>query len=407
MVCTKNGLIKNNNFNTNKNMPATINKYRVFLASPSDLTEEREAIDGVISELNSNYGNQNNIIIELLKWENNSAPGVSNESVQSLINNDIPEYDLFIGLLWMRFGTPTKLFGSGTEEEFEFAYSKFLANPNSVQILFYFKNALPATFDDIDPEQLSKVKKFKSSLGEKNILFWNFDQNEDLCRFLRTHIPTRIESLRKTTTLSIAEIKNEDNEELYIAEIIDAEEFGIIDYQELIEESFSTSTHSLSIISEATEWIGNEMNKKTKEVNRLVAQNHNQPISFKIQRNVYGRTANSMNDFANRIEPEIPIYFSHFEKGIDSLSKLINIYKSDFENKSEEINEARTSLKSLINNIPGTIEKMQGFLESVESFPRMSKELNAARKNVTDKLRELLNRLAISHSIASEVYKSI
>lgn len=390
-------------------MPATISKYRVFVASPSDLSEEREAISGVISELNSNYGNQNNIIIELLKWETNSAPGISTESVQTLINTDIPEYDLFIGLLWMKFGTPTKFFGSGTEEEFELAYKKFLKDPNSIQILFYFKNALPATFNDINPDQLSKVRNFKSSLGEKNVLYWDFDQNEDLCRFLRAHIPARIESLRKTSTLAIVKSENAKNpdEEVLTAEIILEDEYGIIDYQELIDESFATSTHSLSIISEATQWIGNEMTKKTKEVNRLVAQNNNQPISFKVQRNLYSRTANAMNDFANRIEPEIPIYFSHFEKGIDAFSKLITIYKSDFESKTEEIDEAKVSLRSLLNNIPITIEKMQDFLESVESFPRMSKELNAARKNVTDKLKELLNRLEISHSIASEVYKNI
>jgi len=387
-------------------MPTTVSKYRIFLASPSDLTEEREAIDAVISELNENYGNQNNIIIELLKWETNSAPAISNDSVQAIINNDIPEYDLFIGLLWMKFGTPTKLFGSGTEKEFELAHAKFLKDPNSIQILFYFKNAFPATFDDIDPEQLIKVKKFKSSLGDKNVLYWDYDQNEDLCRFLRTHIPARIEGLRKISTLPVVKIEN-IADELHIAEIIHEEEFGIIDYQELIEDSFSTSTHSLKIISEATGWIGNEMNKKTKEINRLIAQNHNQPISIKVQRNIYVRTANAMNDFANRIEPEIPIYFNHFELGIDSFSKLINIYKSDFENKNDEISEAKISLKGLIDNIPGTIENTEGFLASIESLPRMSKELNSARKNVTDKLTDLLNRIEISYSIASEVYKNI
>lgn len=389
-------------------MPATISKYRVFIASPSDLIEEREAINGVISELNITYGNPNNIIIEQLKWETNAAPGISIESVQDLINNDIPEYDLFIGLLWMKFGTPTKLFGSGTEEEFELAHAKFTKDPNSIQILFYFKNAVPATLNDINPEQFSKVKNFKSSLGEKNVLYWDFDQNEDLCRFLRTHIPARIESLRKISTLPITQIENleSNKDDLEIEEIVE-EEFGILDYQELIEDSFSTSTHSLNTISEATNWIGKEMSKKTNEINKLVEKNHNQPISFKVQRNIYDRTAQAMNDYANRLEPEIPIYFNNFEKGIDAFSKLITIYKSDFENKNEEINEAKISLKSLIDQTPGTIKNMTEFLLSIESLPRMSKELNIARKNATDKLKDLLNRMEIAFSIANEVYKNI
>lgn len=387
-------------------MPTIVSKYRIFLASPSDLTEEREAIDAVISELNENYGNQNNIIIELLKWETNSAPAISNDSVQSIINNDIPEYDLFIGLLWMKFGTPTKLFGSGTEEEFELAHAKFIKDPNSIQILFYFKNAFPASFDDINPEQLIKVKKFKSSLGEKNVLYWDYDKNEDLCRFLRTHIPARIEGLKKTSTLPIIEVEKSETE-VFEVEVIQEEEFGVLDYEELIEESFATSSKSLLIIGDATELVGKEISKKAEEINRLVAQNHNQPISHKVQRNIFERTASVMNDFANRIEPEIPIYFSHFEKGIDALSKLINIYKSDFEDKNIQIEDAKNQLNELINNIPGTIQNTQGFLESIESWPRMSKELNAARKNVSDKLNDLLNRIIISQSIATEVYKSI
>jgi len=386
-------------------MPAVINKYRIFLASPSDLSEERDALDEVVEELNLTYGNQNNIIIEILKWEKNSAPGVSRLEIQSLINDDIPEYDLFIGLLWLKFGTPTKMFGSGTEEEFEIAYSKFLENPNSVQILFYFKNALPNSIDDIDPEQLSKVKKFKSSLGEKNILFWDFEQKDDLCRFLRTHIPTRIENLRKTTNLAIVEVEEKTNINSIIVE--NEEDFGILDYQDFIEESLTTSNQSLTKISDATEIVGKEINKKAEEINRLVAENHNQPISSKVQRNIFQRTANIVNDFADRIEPEIPIYMANFERGIDAFSKLINIYKADFENKSKELDEIKIQLKLLIDNLPGAIENTKSFLDALESWPRMSKELNNSRKNAADKLRELISKIEISHTIAVEVYKSI
>ena len=113
-------------------MPKTISKYSIFIASPSDLAEERAAIDNVISELNITYGIPNGIYLELLKWENNSAPGISESSVQDIINNDIPEYDIFVGFLWMRFGTPTSTHGSGTEEEFDLAYRKFKKNNEQI-----------------------------------------------------------------------------------------------------------------------------------------------------------------------------------------------------------------------------------------------------------------------------------
>lgn len=386
-------------------MPELISKYKIFLASPSDLTEERESISQVIEELNLTFGSQNNIVLELQKWETNSAPAINSVSVQNIINSDIPTYDLFIGLLWMRFGTPTKEYGSGTEEEFNIAHKRFLDDNNSVQILLYFKNSPPESLSDINPEQLTKIREFKSSLGEKNVLYWEFNLKDELERFLRIHIPKRIQNLNTVSILP--ERKTESESDNLIVETIQEEDFGILDYQEFIEESFSISTHALIRISDATGWIGSEMNKKTDEIDRLVAKNRNQSLSFKVQRNIYERTANVMNDFANRIEPEIPIYINNFEKGIDSFSKLITIYIKDFENKEEEIKEASDSLDNLLIQIENALVNMHSFLNSIDSLPKMSKELNAARKNVVQILSDFLKKLEISVTIGKEVHKNI
>lgn len=160
-------------------------------------------------------------------------------------------------------------------------------------------------------------------------------------------------------------------------------------------------------ISDATVWIGDEMNKKTAEIDRLVAKNRNQAISFKVQRNIYERTANVMNDFATRIEPEIPIYINNFEKGIDSFSKLITIYIKDFENKEEEISEASDSLDNLLIQIEFALGNMQEFLNTIDNLPKMSKELNSARRNVVEILSEFLKKLEISVTIGKEVHKNI
>lgn len=387
-------------------MPELISKYRVFLASPSDLEQERAAVSEVISELNITYGNPNNVVLELLKWETNSAPAISPVSVQEIVNSDIPNYDLFIGLLWMRFGTATKEYGSGTEEEFNIAHKKFLADNKSLQILFYFKNASPQSLDSINPEQLSKVMSFKTSLGEKNIMHWDFNALDELQRFLRIHIPSRINELMHNSSIT-KELKIiEKNIEEIQVEIIE-EEFGLLDYQEIIQESFSTSTNALTRISSAMEWIGNEMTKKTNEIERLMRENHGQALSFKVQRNIYDRTAIAMNEFASRIEPEIPIYINNFENGIDAFAKLATLYKSDFEGKEEEIDEARIALETLLSQILGGIDGMLAFCDSIDVLPRMSKELNKARSNVSEKIHDMISKIQVSHAIANEVYKNL
>ncbi|HIP37394.1 MAG TPA: DUF4062 domain-containing protein [Crocinitomix sp.] len=383
-------------------MPSTITKYKIFLASPSDLQDERASIDEVINELNLTFGKQHDIHLELLKWETHSAPAIAINHPQEIITSDLgDDYDLFIGLIWKKFGTPTNNAESGTEEEFLNAYNRFLENPNSLQILFYF-NSKPVSISEINPEQLLKIQNFKSDIGtNKKVLHWDYQDTQQLNKFLRIHIPQRILDLRKTEQNKVAII--EPNEVLEV-EIL-SEDFGLIDYQEMIEDNFRESTESLSRISDATEWIGEQLNKKTAELNGMTA-NGNQP-GRKTLRNYFIRTAKVMDNYASRIEPEIPIFYEHFEKGIDAMSNVINISRNDLNVEQEEIEETQESLTSLINGISFSIESMNDFLQSIKDLPRMSKELNKAKSNVGIKLNDLLDNLRISLSIANELEKSI
>ncbi|WP_288244720.1 DUF4062 domain-containing protein, partial [uncultured Chryseobacterium sp.] len=174
-------------------MAKNITKYSVFLGSPSDLEDERFEIENVIRELNLTYGNRNNLIIELIKWETHSAPGISETYTQDLINKDIGnDYDIFIGLLWQKFGTKTNVANSGTEEEFLNAIKRF-ENKENIQILFYFKNKAPLSLSDINIEELAKINKFKEILKDNNVLYSSFNNSDDLKTHLRMNLPRRID----------------------------------------------------------------------------------------------------------------------------------------------------------------------------------------------------------------------
>ncbi|MGQ9373299.1 DUF4062 domain-containing protein [Acinetobacter tandoii] len=108
-------------------MPKQTTTLSIFLASPSDVNNERIIVKKVIEELNSISLKPFNIQLELINWENSTHPGFGSYP-QDVINNQIgDDYDIFIGILWARFGTPTNKAESGTLEEFERAYSRFNA----------------------------------------------------------------------------------------------------------------------------------------------------------------------------------------------------------------------------------------------------------------------------------------
>ena len=90
-------------------------QYRVFVASPRDVSAEREALERVVTEVNQTHGVPLGYSIELWRWETHATPDGGRP--QDVINAQLPEFDVFIGILWRRFGTPTGVAGSGTAED--------------------------------------------------------------------------------------------------------------------------------------------------------------------------------------------------------------------------------------------------------------------------------------------------
>ena len=187
-------------------MPSNVTKFKIFIASPSELAEDRIIIDKVISELNLSYGEQNSIVLEALKWETHSAPGMSNIHAQEVINKDIGnDYDIFIGLLWKTFGSPTENAGSGTEEEFQNAYNRFQENSNSIQILFYFKDK-PFSPSQLNIEQLTKIQNFKNNFNKEHKgLYFTYNDSNQLEQYLRIHIQKRVSNLKDSFENNLTE----------------------------------------------------------------------------------------------------------------------------------------------------------------------------------------------------------
>ena len=101
-------------------MDQQIKLYRVFIASPGDLADERKALRDVVERINGICARETDWRIELLGWED-TLPGAGRP--QELINADLEKADLFIGCLWQRWGTPT---GDGNKTGFEEEFCRSL-----------------------------------------------------------------------------------------------------------------------------------------------------------------------------------------------------------------------------------------------------------------------------------------
>ena len=176
-------------------MPQTQTILQVFVASPSDVAEERKILESVIDDINRTARDAHPVRLELLKWETHARPGFG-EDAQDVINQQIGDkYDIFLGIMWGRFGSPTPRAESGTEEEFNRALSRWEGSPERIQIMFYFKNAgIPPS--ELDPEQLAQVQAFKKKISSQGV-YSEFQDAEDFRTQARRHLTKVIQDWRK------------------------------------------------------------------------------------------------------------------------------------------------------------------------------------------------------------------
>ena len=174
------------------------NVFAVFLASPGDLSDERRQVAGVVEEINRSSSRIINWQIDLLGWED-TLPG--QERPQSLINPEVDRCDLFLGLLWRRWGSPTGEYSSGFEEEFDLALRRRLST-RQPDLALYFKSIDPDQL--LDPgEQLQKVIGFRDRIKRERLaLYAEFSDSSDLAGQLRALLWSRLLQAHETLRLS-------------------------------------------------------------------------------------------------------------------------------------------------------------------------------------------------------------
>jgi Domain of unknown function (DUF4062) len=139
-----------------------VEKLKIFLASPSDVRAERNHVFKVVEELNRTIASYKGVVLEVICSEN-AYPGYGKDG-QAIINEQIgkmSDYVLFIGIMWNRFGTPTKRAKSGTMEEYQRARRTFKSKGQPT-IWFYFRSMTEGLEKKVDLEQQKEVERFKN-----------------------------------------------------------------------------------------------------------------------------------------------------------------------------------------------------------------------------------------------------
>ena len=146
------------------------NHIRIFLSSPSDVEVERERLAELVVEINdvlAYLAPEHGLKLELIRYEIDAYPEYGRP--QEVVNRQLPsDFEIFIGVMWRRCGTPTASQKSGTIEEYISAVERRKLTGKPVIMFYFCDKAVPfPTLEEID--QLKSVVEFKTEMQSNGL----------------------------------------------------------------------------------------------------------------------------------------------------------------------------------------------------------------------------------------------
>lgn len=196
-------------------MVKNIKLIKCFIASPSDVADERSHVKKIIETLNPVFM-ERGLRVEPIMWENNAIPAIGGDA-QEIINAQLKpaESDIVIGIFGTRLGSPTPRAESGTAEEIRAAVEAWKAG-SGIHLQVYFSNC-PVRPSDTDNSQLQRLQEFKASIRSLGCLTYEYESLEDFEAKVQQGIMKVVDGLglKRTSNLSLSNLLLSEYEKQY------------------------------------------------------------------------------------------------------------------------------------------------------------------------------------------------
>ena len=369
-------------------MVQSIKRVSVFLSSPSDVEEEREACARAVRQVEALRGMKDGFSIQLLRWESSTSPALG-QPAQAIINKQIGDsYDIFVGVICARFGTPTEEWQSGTEEEFRLAYARLKGGEN-VQILLYFIDPKLSS-RDIDGEQLVKVQKFKAD-AESLGLISNVREThglesrvmKDISRSVDEVLKVELAEGRPTPRDKSGDQSTSDSRETLINDdgTIDEDEYqaGLLDLQILMEDKMADVSGLTDEISKAQLTLNGKISSATRNLDLLSKDSATGAPPARKAKKIVDGVSNEIIVYASTVERATPKMKESFYESLAALNEMIILVPKEL-SASNEAGELRDILSNLKNNIHMVRGELEKFTVVILGLPGMTAEFRRGQK---------------------------
>jgi hypothetical protein len=98
-----------------------------------------------------------------------------------------------------------------------------------------------------------------------------------------------------------------------------------------------------------------------------------------------------MNIYTEILRTSLPLLTSSRIAAMDAFTNALSLYKEVSGNNTAGLADARSQLRNLLSTVSGSIEKLTDFRSTVDGVPRMSSDLNRAKRALSGQLGSIVD----------------
>lgn len=366
----------------------------VFVASPGDVAEERKILHEAILEINQTWGREYSMFMELIRWETNTFPDFGVDA-QDVINKQIPrDYDVFIGIFWSRFGTPTNRAESGTEEEFRNAYDRFRRGGKPRLLIYFNRSKVDPGLVDLD--QLKRVQDFRKEISSLGGYYAEYPSVESFRALARAHLAALFQEFKKKIVSDQMADEHLMPIDVGIEKIVDenesggggAEEVGQLGFFDILldsEEKMLEFGRRMTVVAAEMSAFTDRTNTYTRALSAAKTTRERKEIADAF--------AADTKDFSDKIRYGFGGGFDCLIDGVRGVGNaLMAMPVSDDEKTKEGLSVLLSSLESLLPSVNDGFKSLANLQAAVAASPPMTSSFRVARDEFAEVLRQQLNK---------------
>ena len=155
-----------------------MDRIKVFISCPSDVEEEKQIVRKTCASISKGLRRTMNVELKPIDWRADVIPLITGISTQAVIDRQLEDsnYDIYLGIMWKRFGDKQSDGLTPTESEFQNALKRMKKTGKPI-IKFYFKCDEFYSRTSYEAEQFLGVQRFKDEI--RNLDIGQTRTNED------------------------------------------------------------------------------------------------------------------------------------------------------------------------------------------------------------------------------------